>query len=197
MPVDIADRIYTKNCNCVDLVEAKRLLDTTETTNLQAYVKARENYLIKYINSIFVHTSDPLLSDKFCRNKDFVLTNYLRDELGEHLKLLTLILSEVKDKRKTYYRFSPIFAKNLITIFGVTKFFKFAIIPDIFYKIQDFLTATLKLHEELAELHSPATAESLISFLKLEIVTIRLIQSYFKRETQIQNDIEPVLHTTT
>ena len=181
LSIDIANRLYTQNCSCVNL---KKLFDfvlsAASEKNIEKYLKARSDYINNYINSIFVHTVEPLVDKRSCRQKDFVLSNTLYRSLKEHLFTLSFVKEDFKKEGlKKYNLILPSSASTLLSIFGSPGIKKSIEISDYIEFTSNFIKTSLQFHEKLVKTHTPAIPRDLISFLKLEVLTLRIYSTYF------------------
>ena len=183
VPYEIVNRLHTETCDCANLEELRLAYQTAKSKSVSEYVSARYNYVCKYINLVFIHTAEPLVDDKPCRRKDFVLTNDLRKALIEHFETLNLITKDLeKDEvsRRPFLIIFPQTAANLLQLFGYPGLTKSVQVHEYMKLMQRFLSASIQLHEKLVQPYTATNPSSLLSFLKLETLSLRIFQSWSK-----------------
>jgi len=183
IPKNIADKLYTKNCTCLHLKENCLAVDRAKIEkSIEKYQITRTSYINNYIHSVFLHTAEPLLdNNKDCRNKEYILSKSLRDALIEHIQTITIFEEALKtQKNRKFSILLPKDASNLLEIFGYPELYKAVEIHDYIEFIRIFMRGSLLLHGKLVQTFSTSKPRSLISFLKLEALTLRIFGSYWE-----------------
>lgn len=200
LPIDISERLFTQSCDCVKKLNFTQSLNDIQTAqsenNIDNYLKERSIYVYNYINCIFVHTISPLATlsplteQNECRKKDFISTNCLKSALFEHLQTITFMQNELeKEQTKKCYIILPNSVSNLLDIFGCPKLNRAIELQSYLELVNNFIKTSLLLHEKLLHRSSVAKPNSLLSYLKLEILTLRICTNYRRLKT-IRNGIQ-------
>lgn len=187
---DIAKKLYTETCDCLDFEQLKSAVEKSEKeNNIEKYLKDRHNLLYRYNSQVFIHTNE-FLTHAPCMDKEFVLSNTIRTSLIGHLHTLKLIkenLLEIKAK-KTFILIPPQ-AKCLLEVFGNPGGLSKSIeIYDYLEIIESYLKSSLALHEKLVKTCAATKAKSLQRYLTLEIFTLQFFNAFYSNSKSTRYD---------
>lgn len=184
LPREIIERLYTQSCECFDFTKAFADLETVKKeNNLDKLLQATYLFACNYIKNIYFHTSrPPLLENKPCRQKDFVLSNNLTTVLKIHTEILEAIQSNLSEKKAR--PFQIIIHQNnadLLDFLGNPILAKSIEISNYINLTKALLAGTLGFYTEIARNFTPSNPETLISQLKFMVLTLRIFSTYQKK----------------
>ena len=182
IPEEERKKIYTDTCNCIAHNEYKENLEKLlKDGEIVQFCELKMEYTGKYINNLLTHVNPHLVSIKPCYGKREVFVRSLFICYKSHLTTLELFLEQIKKDDREYIISLPKFTGSFLDIFGSPQQCQKLI------KVKDYVVTTLNIIKSLYNfsgrlLRSEARSEptTLISHIKLEVLTLRILRIYLQ-----------------